>query len=171
MSEVVVPLLDLPALVKAPSGQLPSKADFLCLLWGSVGGEGDQGRGGEGNKEGGAEGNQGGAGEGNKEDRGEEPDNNNDPDFQPPPRKRPHSGDREEGGGGGGDDESGVRHIAAQVPVNTLEIPVFGLKLPEVAKVHILPANVQVLHKIHLICFDVSGTRLFGICLKLFIFH
>ena len=87
MSEVVVPLLDLPALVKAPSGQLPSKADFLCVLWGSVGGEGDQGRGGEGNKEGGAEGNQGGAGEGNKEDRGEEPDNNNDPDFQPPPRK------------------------------------------------------------------------------------
>ena len=53
-----------------------------------------------------------------------------------PPRKRPHSGDREEGGGGGGDDESGVRHIAAQVPVNILEIPVFGLKLPEVAKVH-----------------------------------
>ena len=69
MSEVVVPLLDLPALVKAPSGQLPSKADFLCLLWGSVGGEGDQGRGGEGNKEGGAEGNQGGAGEGNKEEK------------------------------------------------------------------------------------------------------
>ena len=38
MSEVVVPLLDLPALGKTPSGKLPSKADFLCLLWGSVGG-------------------------------------------------------------------------------------------------------------------------------------
>ena len=38
MSEVVVPLLDLPALAKTPSGKLPSKADFLCLLWGSVGG-------------------------------------------------------------------------------------------------------------------------------------
>ena len=38
MSEVIVPLLDLPALVKAPLGQLPSKADFLRLLWGSVGG-------------------------------------------------------------------------------------------------------------------------------------
>ena len=38
MSEVVVPLLDLPALFKTPPGQLPSKADFLCLLWGFVGG-------------------------------------------------------------------------------------------------------------------------------------
>ena len=38
MSEVVVPLLDLPALGKTPPGKLPSKADFLCLLWGSVGG-------------------------------------------------------------------------------------------------------------------------------------
>jgi len=37
MSEVVVPLLDLP-LGKTPPGKLPSKADFLCLLWGSVGG-------------------------------------------------------------------------------------------------------------------------------------
>ena len=37
-SEVVVPLLDLPALGKTPPGKLPSKADFLCLLWGSVGG-------------------------------------------------------------------------------------------------------------------------------------
>ena len=38
MSEAVVPLLDLPALGKTPPGKLPSKADFLCLLWGSVGG-------------------------------------------------------------------------------------------------------------------------------------
>ena len=38
MSQVVVPLLDLPALGKTPPGKLPSKADFLCLLWGSVGG-------------------------------------------------------------------------------------------------------------------------------------
>ena len=38
MSEVVVLLLDLPALGKTPFGKLPSKADFLCLLWGSVGG-------------------------------------------------------------------------------------------------------------------------------------
>ena len=37
MSEVVVPLLDLPALGKTPPGKLPSKADFLCVLWGSVG--------------------------------------------------------------------------------------------------------------------------------------
>ena len=32
-------------------------------------------------------------------------------------------------------------------------------------------AFIEVLHKIHLICFDVSGRQLFGICLKLFIFH
>ena len=38
MPEVVFPLLDLSALAKTPSGKLPSKADFLCLLWGSVGG-------------------------------------------------------------------------------------------------------------------------------------
>ena len=38
MSQVVVPLLALPALGKTPPGKLPSKADFLCLLWGSVGG-------------------------------------------------------------------------------------------------------------------------------------
>ena len=36
MSEVVFPLLDLSDLAKTPSGKLPSKADFLCLLWGSV---------------------------------------------------------------------------------------------------------------------------------------
>ena len=86
------------------------------------GGEGNQGGGGEGNQGGGGEGNQGGAGEGNQEDREEEPDNNNDPNFQTPRRKRPHSVDREEVDGGGGDDEGGVRHIAAQVPVNILEI-------------------------------------------------
>ena len=42
MSEVLVPLLDLPALGKTPSGKLPSKADFLscygallvAILWG-----------------------------------------------------------------------------------------------------------------------------------------
>ena len=43
------------------------------------------------NQGGGGEGSRGGAGEGYQEDRGEEPDNNNDPDFQPPPRKRPHN--------------------------------------------------------------------------------
>ena len=38
MSEIVVPLLELPGTKKAPAGKLPSKADFLCLLYGSVGG-------------------------------------------------------------------------------------------------------------------------------------
>ena len=84
----------------------------------------NQGDGGEGSRGGAGEGSRRGGGEGYQEERGEEPDNNNDPNCQPPSpsRKRPHSGDREEGGGGGGDDEGGVRHIAAQVPVNNLEI-------------------------------------------------
>ena len=38
MSEVLVPLLEEPGVKKAPAGRLPSKADFLCLLWGAVGG-------------------------------------------------------------------------------------------------------------------------------------
>ena len=37
MSEIVVPLLELPGIKKAPAGKLPSKADFLCLLYGSIG--------------------------------------------------------------------------------------------------------------------------------------
>ena len=38
-NEVAVPLLDLPALEKTPRGTLASKADFLRLLWGFVGGD------------------------------------------------------------------------------------------------------------------------------------
>ena len=46
MSEILVPLLELPVTKKAPAGKLPSKADFLCLLYGSVEGnfEGFQGK-------------------------------------------------------------------------------------------------------------------------------
>ena len=36
MSEILVPLLELPVTKKAPAGKLPSKADFLCLLYGSI---------------------------------------------------------------------------------------------------------------------------------------
>ena len=38
MSPVILPLLDLPALDRTPEGKLPSKSDFLRLLWGYVDG-------------------------------------------------------------------------------------------------------------------------------------
>ena len=38
MSEVIVPLLELPGIRKTPPEKLLSKADFLCLLYGSVDG-------------------------------------------------------------------------------------------------------------------------------------
>ena len=38
MSDTLVPLLELPCVKKTSSGKLPSKADFLCLLYGCVGG-------------------------------------------------------------------------------------------------------------------------------------
>ena len=41
MSETLVPLLELPSTKKTPPVRLPSKADFLCLLYGCVGGTGN----------------------------------------------------------------------------------------------------------------------------------
>ena len=38
MSEVIVPLLELPGIRKTPPGKLTSKTDFLLLLYGSVDG-------------------------------------------------------------------------------------------------------------------------------------
>ena len=38
MSEVIVLLLELHGIKKTPPGKLASKADFLCLLYGSVDG-------------------------------------------------------------------------------------------------------------------------------------